>query len=199
EARLGWNNERGRASDRIPGMNLWEVMGCREGAIETAPRGQASIRFSGGVIPGVQDGDLLPTRWFKETLEPLSPNARIVAHFEDGAPAAVMSTYGKGRTLMLGSYVSSAYQSNPTPEAARFFAGLLEWAGVTRPITVEGSAIEARHTESGDAAVLFLFNHTGEPAQSTVTLRRPAGEYVAEDLASGSTVPLTRAADGVRL
>src|SRR5690606_18163107 len=167
--------------------------------IETAPRGQASIRFSGGVIPGVQDGDLLPTRWFKETLEPLSPNARIVAHFEDGAAAAVMSTHGKGRTLMLGSYVSSAYQTNPTPEAARFFRGLLEWAGVTLPIAVEGSPLEARHTESGDDAVLFLFNHGAEPAQSTVSLRRPAGEYVAGDLTTGDAVPLTRTADGVSL
>ncbi len=199
EARLGWNNERGRASDRIPGMQLWEVMGCREAAIETAPRGQAAIRFAGGVLPGVQDGEVLPTRWFKETLEPLSDSAKVVARFEDGAAAAVMSTYGKGRTLMLGSYVSSAYQTNPTPEAARFFAGLLEWAGVTLPVAVDGSPLEARHTESGEAAVLFLFNHGAGPAQSTVSLRRPAGEYVAEDLTSGSAVPLTRTADGVSL
>ena len=32
EARLGWSNERGMATDRIPGMGLWEVMGCRETA-----------------------------------------------------------------------------------------------------------------------------------------------------------------------
>ena len=31
---------------------------------------------------------------------------------------------------MLGSYVSASAQSTPTPEAERFFAGLLEWAGV---------------------------------------------------------------------
>ena len=47
-----------------------------------------------------------------------------------------MSTYGKGRTLMLGSYVSAAAQSTPSAAAERFFAGLLEWAGVTLPLMV---------------------------------------------------------------
>ena len=48
------------------------------------------------LFPGVAR---LPARWYKETLEPVSPGARIVAHFEGGRPAAVMSTFGKGRTL----------------------------------------------------------------------------------------------------
>ena len=199
EARLGWNNERGRASERIPGMQLAEVMGCREIAIETAPRGQASIRITASELPGMKPGDVLPTRWFKESLEPLSDAAKVVARFEDGAAAAVMSTYGRGRTLMLGSYVSSAYQTTPTPEAERFFAGLLEWAGVTPPIAVSGSTIEARHTESGEDAVLFLFNHGSETAQATVTLRRGPGEYDADDLTGESAVALTRTADGVTL
>ena len=70
-----------------------------------------------------------------------------------------MSTYGKGRTLMLGSYVSAAYQSTPTPAVERFYSGLLEWAGVTLPVTVAGAPLEARHLESGGDAVLVLLNH----------------------------------------
>ena len=38
EARLGWSNERGNASDRIPGMGLWELMGCRETAVQTGAK-----------------------------------------------------------------------------------------------------------------------------------------------------------------
>jgi hypothetical protein len=56
----------------------------------------------------------------------------VVAEFADGAAAAVQSQFGQGRTLMPGSYVSAAYASTPTPEAERFHAGLLTWAGVTR-------------------------------------------------------------------
>lgn len=199
EARLAWNNERGYASERIPGLGLWEVMGCREAAIETAPKGRTTIRWTSDELPGLANGARLPGRWYKETLEPLSPGARVVAEFEDGTPAAVMSTYGKGRTLMLGSYLAAAYQSTPTPEAGRFFGALLDWAGVTPPIEVSGSAIEARHLESGSSALLYLFNHGAAPARSEVRLRRPAGEYTATDVIEGQPVALTRTPDGVSI
>ena len=142
---------------------------------------------------------MLPARWYKETLEPLSDDARIVARFDDGSPAAVMGTYGKGPTLMLGSYVSAAYQSTPTPETAQFFASLVEWAGVTLPLEVSGAPLEARHLESGSDALLCLFNHGGEAAQSKVAFRRPAGDYTATDLVNGRTVAVARTAEGVTI
>jgi beta-galactosidase len=197
EARLAWNNEKGFASDRIPGLGLWEVMGCREIAIETPPGGRTTITWSGSDLPGVSAGDVLPARWYKETLEPLSSSARVVAQFADGAAAAVMSSYGKGRTLMLGSYVSASAQSTPTPESERFFAGLLEWAGVTLPVRVTGGIVEARHLESGNETILFLFNHGKQEARSEVWLQREAGDYAAVDLVDGRSVRLTRSADGV--
>ena len=114
EARLGWNNERGFAADRIPGMGLWEVMGCREVDIQTGAKGRTQLRWTTAAIPGLKDGDQLPARWYEESLEPLSPAAQVAARFADGSPAAILSTFGKGKTLMLGSYVSAAYQSGPT-------------------------------------------------------------------------------------
>ena len=115
EARLGWNNERGYAAERIPGMGLWEVMGCRETAVETVAEGRAALHWTSSALPGLKPGAVLPGRWFQETLEPLGPEARAAATFADGGVAAVMSSYGKGRTLMLGSYLSAAYQSRPAP------------------------------------------------------------------------------------
>jgi beta-galactosidase len=197
EARLAWNNERGYASERIPGLGLWDVMGCREAAIATAPNGRTTIRWTSSDLPGLVPGSVLAARWYKETLEPGSPNARVVAQFDDGSAAAVMSTYGKGRTLMLGSYVSAAAQSTPTPEAERFFAGLLEWAGVTLPVRVTGTPVEARYLESGRDALLFVFNHGKDVAKSEVWLRRERGTYTAIDLVTGDDVRLANAADGV--
>jgi hypothetical protein len=100
---------------------------------------------------------------------------------------------------MLGSYVSAAAQSSPAPEAERFFAGLLEWAGVRLTIRTTGSAIEARHLESGADTLLFLFNHAKQEARSEVTLLRASRDDAAIDLVTGQTVELRRAADGVGL
>ena len=99
-----------------------------------------------------------------------------------------MSTYGKGQTLMLGSYVSAAYQSTPSPAVERFYSGLLEWAGVTLPVTVAGAPLEARHLESGADAVLVLLNHHSQPAVADVSLRRPTGDYSAEDIINSRPV-----------
>ena len=199
EARLGWNNERGYAAERVPGLGLWEVVGAREVAVETAANGRTSILLMGTDLPGMKTGDRLPARWYKETLEPLSPSARVIAHFEDGGAAAVMATYGAGRTLMLGSYVSAAYQSTPTPETARFYRAVLGWAGVTMPITVTGSPVEARYLESGNATVLFLFNHRQQPAKSRVALRLPPGAYVGTDLVEGRAVSVSESAGGITM
>jgi hypothetical protein len=198
EARLAWNNERGLAAERVPGMGLWEVMGARELAVETAPNGRTTLQWTGTGLPGL-DGERLPARWYKETLEPLSAAAHVVARFEDGAAAAVMSTYGRGRTLLLGSYVSAAYQTTPTADTARFYRALLDWAGVSRPVTVSGATLEVRVLESRDEAVLFVFNHDRAAARSEVTLRRPAGSRAAADLVRGGSIPLTRTAEGVTI
>jgi hypothetical protein len=183
----------------VPGLGLWEVVGAREAAIETAPGGRTVVVWSGTDLPGVNDGDRLPGRWYKETLEPLSPQARIVARFEDGSAAAVMSSFGKGRTLMLGSCLSAAYISAPTPEAERFYAGLLAWAGVALPVTVSGAPLEVRYLESGRDTLLFVFNHAAARAQAQVSLRRAAGAYAATDLVGGQPVEVTRTDEGIRL
>jgi beta-galactosidase len=199
EARLGWNNERGYAAEQIPGLGLAEVVGARETAIETAPNGRTELRWTGTDIPGVKRGDRLRGRWYQETLEPLGPQARVVAQFEDGSAAAVLSNYGKGKTLILGSYVSAAYQSTPTPEVERFYAGLLAWAGVVLPVAVSGAEFEVRSLESGNDVVLFIFNHGSEKAAGGVSVLLPTGTYTATDLVLGRSMPISREQQLVRL
>jgi beta-galactosidase len=199
EARLGWSNEHGYASDRIPGLGLWKVMGCRETAVQTGAKGVTKLRSTGAGTPGMKEGDLLPARWYEETLEPLSDTAKVVARFPNGAAAAVTSSYGQGKTLLLGSYVSAAYVTTPTPETQRFYAGLLEWAGVTLPVTTKGGYIEARTLETGRDILLFVFNHDKQPVDAEVGIRFAAGGYHASDLVENQPVKITRAGPSVDL
>jgi beta-galactosidase len=195
EARLGWNNERGYAAERVPGLGLSEVVGAVETSVETAPPARTTIAWASDEWPGLPAGARLAGRWYRETLEPLSASSRVVGRFEDGSAAAVVSSFGKGRTLMLGTYVSAAYQSQPTPDVARFFATLLEWAGVTRPIEVSGSPVEVRWLESAESALLFVFNHQQTAARARIVVARP-GTVSAADMVSGSTVPLSATPGG---
>jgi beta-galactosidase len=177
EARLAWNNESGRAAEIIPGLGLHQAFGCREAAVQSIPGGWTQfIDESGARIPG---------RLYEETLEPSRPDARVVARFEDGRPAAVASKYGKGRTLALGSYISTAYNAKPGPAAQRFFEGLLKTAGVEAPVALERGQAEVRVLESRGERIVFVFNHESKPAECALHLR--TGEALT-DLSTGNPI-----------
>jgi beta-galactosidase len=185
EARLAWNNERGRASEIIPGLGLHEVAGCRETAVQMTPGGRTELLWTANDIASLREGDKLAGALYEETLEPSGANARVVAKFANGGPAAVESTFGRGKMLTLGSYISVAYEKHRDLTAARFFAGLLDWAGVTRPISVTGGEAEVRLLEAGDERLLVAFNHQDHAVEPTITLRE---SYSSTDLTTGESV-----------
>lgn len=200
EARAGWNDEAGRAAEIIPGLGLHEVFGCRETAVQSIPGSRTELVWASDIIPGLKPGDRLPARLYEETLEPLRPDAHVIARFADGRPAAVSATYGRGRAIALGSYVAVARQQQPTEAAGRFFAGLLEWAGVRPEITVDAE-VEARALAGPGERLVFLFNHSDQPVSASVNVR---GAARAADLVTRRTLgaPPWRAgitANGVRI
>ncbi|MFN7995121.1 MAG: beta-galactosidase [Bryobacteraceae bacterium] len=190
EARLGWSSERGAASPTIPGMGLHEVMGCRETDVQTGAKGRTTLQWTSTDLPGLAPGESLPGVWYEETLAPLGSQARIAAKFSNGNAAAVISTYGKGKTLMLGSYLGSAYEKQRDPALGRFYAALLEWAGVTLPITTDPAA-EVRYLESGRDTLLFAFNHTAQGVEPAIRLRAKGGSYGGVDLVTGKSVDVS--------
>ena len=192
EARLGWSNEHGAASPAIPGMGLDEVVGCRETDVQTGANGKTVLTWSGADLPGFAAGDTLAGRWYEETLAPLGPQAHVVAKFADGRAAAVISSYGRGRTLMLGSYIGGAYEKHRDAAGVRFYAALLDWAGVHAPITAEPAGLEVRSLESGSDRLVFVFNHGSEEAAATVRLAVGAS---ATDIVTGKPVELARDGD----
>jgi len=196
EARMGWNNETGGSSEVIPGMGLHEAMGCRETDVGTGEAGKTTLRWTSGALPGFGAGELLPARWYEEVLEPIGPQAKVVATFPGGGAAAVMSTYGKGKTLMLGSYVGAAYESQRKPVTVKFYQSLLKWAGVEPPVTSTGGDIEVRFLESGSDVLVFAFNHAKQPVQADFALRLQQKAYSGADLETGRAVDV---GPGVRM
>jgi len=195
EARAGWNDESGRAASVIPGLGLAEVVGAREADVQTVEKGKAALVAAEG-MPGLAPGDRLPGRWYEESLEPTASGARVLARFASGAPAAVASGFGKGKALMLGSYVSAGFVSEPAETTRRFYEGLLDWAGATRPVATAGDAFEVRLLASGTSHLVFVFNHAAAPAEATIRLRLPLDGRSVHDLASGAALRVTPTGDG---
>jgi hypothetical protein len=97
---------------------------------------------------------------------------------------------------MLGSYVSAAYVTRPDDAGRRFFSGLLDWAGVERPVAVSGDPVEVRLTQAGAEHVVFVLNHAPAPATATVALRVPLAGRAVFALATGEPVTVTPTTNG---
>jgi beta-galactosidase len=169
EARAGWNDERGYAAPIIPGLGLHEVLGARETAVQTGAGGRTTLRWTGPSIPGVAGGDLLPGPVVRGDARAGRPAGAVVAQFEDGRPAAVLSTFGKGQDADARLVPQRRVPVPARGAAERFYAGLLDWAGVARPVRVDPAELEV-HARTRPERVVIVLNHGQTTADARVSL-----------------------------
>ena len=191
EARLAWNNERGFASPVIPGFGLDQVFGAREEQIrpETEPR--LLIEPSAN-LPGLKAGDSIAAAAFAEDLLPLA-GGKVLARFAEGKPAMVENAYGKGKSILIGSFPGLAYQRSHDPATRELLLSLAEAAGVTPEVAVTGegtSELEVRRLVSANQQFVFVFNHASAAANARIALRLPWQVKEARDLVAGQAVPM---------
>ena len=119
----------------------------------------------------------------------VATTGRPAGQFQNGHVAAVENTYGKGRTLLIGSFPGAGYFRKAYP----FFADLLQWAGIRRQVFTGDRLIKARLHQGAGGNVLYVVNPTRE--ERTVSINLPLTVLSAEDLWQKRPVK----ADGHRL
>ena len=195
EARCGWVDERGFSSEIIPGGGLHEVLGCRESYLMPLPK-PSTLRIKGvhEELPLLKDGDKLDTLFFEEGFELLGAKARVLAEFDSGQPAIVTAPRGKGRAMIVGSFIGSAYHHFKNPNNGKFLAGLAEWLKVKRPVEVKTAEtdvlVEARLLESEGRMILFGFNRGERRTAAEFGVVVPDGHFKAMDLETKETIPV---------
>jgi beta-galactosidase len=193
EARPAWNDERGFANARIPGAGLDEVFGVREAilgvaeplAMSVAPNLEGELK----TLAGIQ----VAGHGYLESLE--LKGARVLATDADGQPVATIHGYGRGRAVLLGSFVSAAFEQDPQKNATAgaLIAALARLAGVSPRVKISGApagVVEARLMESGRAMLLIAINHDTSAHRVTIELPKdaPAGEW--QNLETAAVLPL---------
>jgi beta-galactosidase len=189
EARLAWNDERGFSSDEVPGFGLAELFGAREKIIRPVEKPTLVVE-SPTDLPGMQAGESVTAEAFEETLEPLG-DAHVLARFADREPAIVSKSLGKGKTILVGSFLALAYQRALDPSTKRLLLALARAAGVSPQVEVSGSntgEVEVRRLVSDGAQFLFAFNHAAAPAEVNLTLHLPWTAKVGRDLATDQAI-----------
>jgi beta-galactosidase len=183
EARLAWNDERGFASDVIPGAGLADAFGAREVVIK--PSEKVRLRTeSSGRLPGLAAHTVVIGEAFEEQLQPAS-GANTLARFDDGNPAVVENSYGKGKTVLLGSFLALAYYREHDPSNKDFFLSLARAGGISQEVEVSGpgtSEVEVRRLQGDGEQIVFVFNHATTSADAQVRIHLPWSPAEARNL-----------------
>ena len=189
EVRPGWSDEKGQCSEVIPGLGLHEVFGCREKWIRERQKPKLCVESVQELMPSLAEKMEISGSVYEEALEPLKDTAKILAHFEDGSPAMIINSYGKGKAMLIGSLVSGAYELDRGEENGKFIKGFYKWAGVKPLVEIAGSdKSEGRILEGLRCKLLFGFNHDNKKASISFRLRVPEGKYRILDLSNQTEV-----------
>src|SRR5579872_4164745 len=188
EARLAWNDARGIASDIIPGAGLDEVFGAREHLIRPADHPELEINPLPG-LPGMAAREKVAAAGFEEELTP-AESAQVLARFADGQPGVVENSFGKGKAVLVGSFLALAYEREPEVSTKRLVLALAEQAGVAPEVMITGAdpaRTEVRRLLNPEQQELFVFYHGSTAATATVQVHLPWKTTVARNLLTGAT------------
>lgn len=193
EARIGWNDDRGYASEIIPGLGMHDIFGVRENEIRM--RDNIEFTITGDNHPatqGLKKGSKLAGSLYAQSLT-LSGNGdvAVLAVTEQGEPAIVAARYGKGESMLAGTYLGMANFQEIKPETDRFFVNLLNWAKIKRPFTTShdgrvANQVEVRLQDIKNGYLVFIINHSANGEDVNIKLNTKAnGEYTFRDVING--------------
>jgi beta-galactosidase len=189
EARLAWNDARGFASSVIPGAGLATVFGARERIISPSDKVQIETEAS-PALPGLPAHTMLAGEAFEEQLDPLAGSS-VLARFRDGAPAVIETTEGKGKAILIGSFLALAYENRHETAAGDFFRALAKAAGVSCEVQVSGAGareIEVRRLDREREQTVFVFNHADRPTEMNLRVHFPWTVREVRDIESDQRV-----------
>jgi beta-galactosidase len=205
EARPAWNDDRGYANARIPGFGLDEIFGVREKVLRSGdPLTFVGERNLPGALSPLS-GRTFAGLSFAEHLDITGTSVRVLARFpsDDGTPgdpAMVMTPFGKGRAILIGTFPSAAFEQDPDKMRAsgELLQRLVADAGVVPDIAIDGAPglVEARFLESPDALLLIAINHAETAQKVTFRFTRDVPEAIWQNMETGASVNFVQGPNG---
>ena len=167
----------------LPGLSFDEVFGAREvsfsprwGFKTNADRPEVSMTTTAD-LPGLPTGSQLVGRGVMEVFEPTT--GAVLATHADGRPGIVANQFGRGRAVILGSFLGAAYRAKPRESLERLLLGLLPPPIERhRPEVLEGLACV--RTLAGDGREWLYVENLADTEQSvrfSLPGSAPAGEF----------------------
>jgi beta-galactosidase len=169
--------DHGKAGTVQPNYGLNALFGAKENYVEFTPDllDNLTLQVRGSQIHG---------RYFLQSFD--TDGGSAAGNYADGRIAAVENSFGKGKTLLIGTFPGGGYYLHHSASAKAFFAGLLDWAGVSPQVQTSATGVQARLHVGADGKYLYVINPDRSPREIAVKV---AGSFTAgEDIWGGKAV-----------
>lgn len=192
EARIGWNDDCGYASEIIPGLGMHDIFGVREKEIRMRENIEFAVTDENHpVMKDFKKGSKLTGSLYTESFSLLRKKGiKVLATNDQGQPAVVCTQYGKGESMLVGTYMGMANFQEFNPSNDQFFVNLLNWAKIERPFitSLDGrtcNQVEVRLQNTKNSYLLFIINHSANREEIDIELNMVSnGVYTLRDILS---------------
>ena len=174
----GYFGDGGTAGTVQPNLGLDRVFGARETYVQFTPD------LLGKLTLTVRDREI-GGEYFLQEYE--LAGGQQAGRYANGHTAAVEHTFGKGRTLLIGTFPGGAYFRSHAPETREFFADLLTWAGIQPKVRSSDPKVKARLHEGDGGTYVWAVNPTRTARAVKISL--PAQFQRAVELWQDSSQP----------
>jgi len=166
----GYFGDHGHVGTVQPNLGLDEVFGARQSYVEFTPD------ISDNLMLDV-NGHSIHGRYFRQEYE--LRGGKSVGRYANGHIAAVDHNFGRGRTLLIGSFPGAAYYLHHSASSREFFKGLLSLAGVSPQLAINDPTVQARLHQGSGGTYLWLTNPTRSERLVTIVVAPSAGDFKA--------------------
>lgn len=186
-----WNLEKGRHETTVPGYGLATLFGARQGVVAPVRPGSQVELIVARDLPFIKAGEKACGRIIRESY--FLEGAEVLAHYADGAPAITMAACGRGRAILVGSYIGLARHRSGHLASGDLIASLVEMAcPITRPQVSPAARVRVDSLQDpGGRTMLIIQNLESEAVQAEITLPLPLTGPQIEQF-TGSTLPIQR-------
>ncbi len=120
-----WNREKGHHEKIVPGYGLHKVFGVRQAVVEPADENNKVEIIASEDLLFIKKGASVTGSIVKETFA--VEGAKVLAEFSSGEPAVTCYGFGKGKAVVIGSYLGLVYHRDKVKSNGEMIAGLVEY------------------------------------------------------------------------
>jgi len=175
-----WNLEHGHHEKTVPGHGLHKVFQARQDRVEPADdTGEVVVEIDRD-LKWLHKGEIVKGTMVKEVLS--FEGADVLARFDSGEPAVILAEYGRGKAVLIGTYVCMPLQREGFAANGNLIASLVELSSnVHRPKVTGDLLIRVDVlTDAASRMILILQNLSDELMEAEITLEVPAAPLLKE-------------------